>query len=245
MPPARRIIDLIGVGTGELIAVVGAGGKTTLVERLGAELAADGRRVVMTTTTKMGSDQAGDAQLRADPRTVVVEPGTPVLLLAGIDGHKAIGFDGAQIDALFAAHHVDDVVVEADGARRRSLKAPERYEPVVPSSTTCQMAVMGIDAVGGAIGETAHRPHRVAAVLGVDEDAELTPDRCGRLLAHPEGGRKGAPAGARVFGVVTKVTPADLAVVGRIAEAALSGPGLDGVLVLPPPGGAPPTLLHR
>lgn len=245
MPPADRVIDLIGVGPAELIAVVGAGGKTTLVGRLGHELAARGRRVVLTTTTKMGADQAGSAQLHPDPLAVSVEAGRPALLLAGIDGHKALGFDGPAVDALFASGRVDDVMVEADGARRRSIKAPEAYEPVVPSSTTCQIALMGVDAVGGVIADTAHRPHRVAALLGVDEGAVLTPERCGRLLTHAAGGRKGAPAGARVFGAITKVGAGDVAVAEEIAAAALSAPGLDGVLVLPPPGGGRPFVIAR
>ena len=48
---------LLGLGRSELVAFVGAGGKSSLLLGLGAELSVSGSRVVLTTTTKMGTDQ--------------------------------------------------------------------------------------------------------------------------------------------------------------------------------------------
>ena len=44
-----------GIGGGDVVAVVGAGGKTTLVYALAAEARAAGLRVLVTTTTHMGT----------------------------------------------------------------------------------------------------------------------------------------------------------------------------------------------
>ena len=50
---ARRL----GLGARELVAFTGAGGKSTFMLALAAELAGTGKRVLVTTTTKMGRDQ--------------------------------------------------------------------------------------------------------------------------------------------------------------------------------------------
>ena len=50
-----------------------------------------------------------------------------------------------ECDAWF--EHVDHVIIEADGSRRRPFKAPADYEPVVPSTTTTMVSVIGADAL--------------------------------------------------------------------------------------------------
>ena len=52
--------DRFGLGSRELVAFVGAGGKTTTLQLLSNELAADGARVVLTTTTKMSESQISE-----------------------------------------------------------------------------------------------------------------------------------------------------------------------------------------
>ena len=49
------LLGPLGLRSPEVVAVVGAGGKTTLVYRLAAEARALGRRVLVTTTTHMGT----------------------------------------------------------------------------------------------------------------------------------------------------------------------------------------------
>ena len=45
--------DALGVGPGEVVAFIGAGGKTTAIYRVAADLAARGLKVIVTTTTKI------------------------------------------------------------------------------------------------------------------------------------------------------------------------------------------------
>ena len=47
------LMDLLALRGGGVISIVGAGGKTTLMERLASEILAGGETVLVTTTTKI------------------------------------------------------------------------------------------------------------------------------------------------------------------------------------------------
>ncbi len=198
----------------ELVALVGGGGKTTLLMRLGAELASRGRRVLLTTTTKMGRDEVANLPAvcrEADPATVraaLAAPG-PLLLVTGDDGHKATGPPPEVVDRLFAETQADYVIVEADGSRRLPLKAPGPHEPVIPATATLVVVMMGVEAVGRTISEAAHRAEVAARLIGADPGDRLSAQDCAAVLAHPEGGIKGAPEGARVVVALTGVRGMD------------------------------------
>jgi len=213
-------VEQFEVGRRELVSFVGAGGKTTLLLGLGAELAPTAG-VVMTTTTKMGADQLPDWATVCRTTAEVADAlggDDPVFVVAGVDGEKVIGVDPGYADDLFAAAGVDYVLVEADGARRRSLKAPAIHEPVIPQTTTIVVAIAGLDAIGGRIGDVTHRPERVAALTGRTLDDLVTPTDIARIMGHPEGGLRNAPDGSRVVVALTKVgTEPDPGVVSEIA----------------------------
>ena len=57
-----------------------------------------------------------------------------------LDSGKVKGISPERADALFQGLDVDDVIVEADGAAGRPVKAPATHEPVVPSSATLVIA---------------------------------------------------------------------------------------------------------
>jgi probable selenium-dependent hydroxylase accessory protein YqeC len=99
------------------------------------------------------------------------------------------------------------VLVEADGSRGLPFKAPADHEPVIPSSATLVVVVVGIDALGRPIGETAHRAERVLALTGRSVDDPVTPEDIVAVVAHPDGGRKNVPYGARLALALTKVEP--------------------------------------
>lgn len=205
----------------DIIAAVGAGGKTTLLQRLAAELAAPGAFVVFTTTTAIW-EPAGQAavETRTDDLLAAVStlmrPGQVVTvacerrLVAEIPGGalhtKLTGVSPDVVQRLAGMVGVDYVLVEADGARGLSLKAPAAHEPVIPPATTHVLAIAGIEALGEPLtGEIAHRPELIAALLGVDLGTPLTPRHIALLLAHPQGGRKGVPDGAHFYPFINKV----------------------------------------
>lgn len=202
------LVERFGIGL-DLVALVGGGGKSTLALTIGRELADTQRAVVITTTTKMGADQIPPwTRLCRDVAEAIeaIASGTPAFLVGSIEGPKVIGIEPGVASRIFSEHRVP-VIVEADGARRRPFKAPGPHEPVIPVNATIVVVVAGADALDRPIGESCHRPERVAALTGRDTDALLRPEDVVTVVTSPDGGRKGVPAAARLVFALTKVGP--------------------------------------
>lgn len=203
-----EVVEALLLGPHELVSIVGAGGKTTLTFAIANQLR--GHRVV-TTTTKMGRDQYGDAPVLVGPtdqelaKTLEVNP--VVQVWGGVDSHKAIGCNPDDVGRWFDL--ADHVVVESDGARRRPFKAPRVFEPPVPGRTTTAIAVIGADALGRVIADRCHRPLRVAAVAECSPWERLSPEIAARVLTSERGTRKNIPTGARFVVAINKVRPDD------------------------------------
>lgn len=219
---------------GHLVAIVGGGGKSSLMFAL-AESLPD--RVIMSTTTRIFAAQmkaapavlfTGD-QLTGDrPETVnlrrandwpelerrLAEHGR-CLVVGRVSGDKASGVPADLPGRLLARPDVDYVVVEADGSRMRPCKAPAEHEPVIPPESTLVVPTAGIDALSGPIAEVAHRPERVADLTGLGIDERLTPKTLAQLLIDPFGGLKAIPAAARVVPLLNKVESQEELVAAR------------------------------
>jgi len=210
----------LGLADHELVSIVGAGGKSTILFALGRELDAAGARVILTTTTRVGENQPGEPICwSAEPAVVdtALGQGHPVFVAAHRDPGKIVGPSPAAVDLLFERTGADYVVVEADGAAGMAIKAPADHEPVIPSASTTVVVVASITAVGRPISAVAHRPERVADLVGTHPGDLLTLDGVAAVLLHPAGGLKGVPEGARVVMVTTGVTPATEGLAGALA----------------------------
>jgi len=208
-PVTQRLVNLLGIEDRDVVAFVGGGGKSTLILGVGRELAAAGKPVVMATTTKMGVDQIPQwAEVCEDVAAVrhALEEGKPSYLLKRAEGAKVIGADPSLIDEV-AATTAATIVVESDGSRGRPFKAPDDHEPVIPTSATLVVVVVGGDAIGRPIDEACHRPERVLALTGAEPPGLVTPEHIAAVAAHSAGGRKNVPPTARLRLGVTKVGP--------------------------------------
>ena len=167
------LAKLLGIRPG-VTAVIGGGGKTTLLRTLGEELAAGGKHVLLCTTTKIlpfpGLPCARTGEeleaLRREHRLLCA--GTPV---PGTEKLTAPEPPMAELAARFGY-----VLVEADGAARRPLKAHAPHEPVIPAEANQTICVVGASGFGQPIADAAHRPERYAALAGAAETAEATPE---------------------------------------------------------------------
>ncbi len=166
-----RLWERLGVAPG-ITAVIGSGGKTTLLEALGRELAKEGHHVLLCTTTKMYSFPGlpcarSSAELEALRQTrPLLCAGTPV---------KGTGKLTAP-DQPFRdlQNRFDYVLAEADGAAGRPLKAHASWEPVIPPETGTLIHVLGASGFGRPIAEAVHRPELYARLAGVPEAAPAT-----------------------------------------------------------------------
>lgn len=207
------LLGLLGVIRGDVVSVAGAGGKTTLVYRLAAEARAAGLRVLVTTTTHMGTLPEATTgpvfiDAGADPEPglegALRSQGLATLLGRRIRADKLEGIPPERVDRL--ARCADLVLVEADGARGRSLKVPASHEPVVPHSTTLFLVVAALDVLGAPLSdERVHRVELLAAATGrfpgqvVDEATVVA------ALCHEGGYPSRVPSGARAGVFLNKV----------------------------------------
>jgi molybdenum cofactor cytidylyltransferase len=215
--------------------------------RLAQELAAIGGGVITTTTTRLGATQMAlaPAHLRLDlpgflPRQreallAQLETHRHVLVVGGVEEalDKAAGIDLGLIPILAQLPGVSAVLVEADGARERPFKAPAAYEPQIPLETTLAVPVMGADALNQPLrAPWAHRVELICALTGAREGDLITPELAAQVLAHPQGGRKNVPPGARVIPLINKVeTEAQRAWANEIAHQLLRAPGSEAVMI--------------
>ena len=233
----------LAVGDRELISIVGAGGKSTVLFTLGRELAESDAQVILTTTTKMARDQVTEpACWTADPIQVdpEVASGRPLFVAVGTVPGKVTGPSREEVDRLFTETTADYVIVEADGARSMSVKAPAEHEPVIPSRSTLVVVVVGIDAVGRPLSAVAHRPECIEAITGLPPGAIVAVPDIAAILLHPDGGLKSVPDTARIAIVITKVTPSTASVAGDLRASVACDPRIDEVITLPETRGSDP-----
>lgn len=163
-------------------AVIGGGGKTTLLRVLGEELAAAGHRVILCTTTKiypfpglLNLNCSGGEELdRALAGTPLLCVGTPVPATGKL---TAPALPMARLAEL-----ADYVLVEADGAAGRPMKAHAPHEPVIPRGADQVICVVGASGFGQPVAQAAHRPELYARLAGIAEDAPVTPAAAAAVL---------------------------------------------------------------
>ena len=188
------------IGRG-ITAIVGGGGKTTLMEGLAGILSRSGT-VVVTTSTHI-FPPAG-IRTASDPERIREILECDGICCAGKEepGSGKLTAPAASFAEL--EQMAGYVLVEADGAKRLPLKAPGDREPVIPPGTGMVIAVAGLDGIGKRIRETCFRPERYAAAAGRKEEDPVRPEDAAAVLASREGQRKGLPDGAEFAVILNK-----------------------------------------
>ncbi len=181
--PGRPLVEAFGLdaalaaralrgsdGPAFVVALVGAGGKTSIAHALADELASRRLRVVITTTTKMSLELALITDVvEALGRLASLQFGGVVVAGEPVGGEK---FGGFGPDGLAALRSTCDVlIIEADGSRRLPIKVPGEYEPVVPPETDLLLVVTGLTSLGRPLGEACCRAELAPQAVG----AELQP----------------------------------------------------------------------
>ena len=199
----------------EVVALVGAGGKTSAMFTLARELGRRGCKVVVTTTTHILLPQTREGEgllieeelqsLVGALRLAFLKSNVMVAGRAKKDG-KLAGIDAQWVPSFSEMEEVDYILVEADGAAGRAFKAPLSHEPVIPPNSTLVVPVVGIDIVGKPLtSQWVHRPQQVTQLTGLPPGATVTPKAIAQVMLHAEGSTKGAPPGGRTIPVINKV----------------------------------------
>ncbi len=171
----KELRELLGVTRG-VTAVIGSGGKTSLLYRLAEELRPCGTVLLATTTHIMRPPQYPFAETATQLRAALAAEGAACAGSYTPEGKlTAPAFDGWEQAA-------DFVLVEADGSKRLPAKAHEAWEPVLPPQRRRTICVLGASAFGQPIRQAAHRPALFAQLAGVPWSAAITPEMAARVI---------------------------------------------------------------
>lgn len=207
------IKEALNIKHKDIVSLIGAGGKTTIMFSLGKELSCEGKKVITTTTTKiypplpeesslllLGSEEEILKEFRTKTEkdiTVAIEK---------LDNGKLRGISPDFVEVLSHMEEIDCIIVEADGSQGRPLKAPSLYEPVIPSCSTLVVTVIGVEAVGSSLDEGhVFRWQIFSQLTGLCHGDRLDARSIAVSLFHKDGLLRDCPKTARVVPFINKV----------------------------------------
>ena len=191
------------------VSIVGSGGKTTLIKQLAEELAGP---VLCATSTKLGIEQAtyfdqhivwkedeNAPDLFAElPKSSLISSG-----FTGDSNHQRINnLTEEQFDTLhqICLEKQLPLIIEADGAKCKSLKAPAAWEPVIPAFTDLVVVVVGLrDLMKPLSEDLVFRSELFSKISYLTMGEPIDIDAICRYLKDPLGGLKGVPNEAKTF----------------------------------------------
>ena len=201
----EKLFELLKIEKG-ITAIIGAGGKTTLMLALAKELAELGK-VIVSTSTKIFEPEVCNTLLNPSAKEIIEALSREKIICVGsrveiensaklstvlvatenftkpskVSAAAESSAEGKKISApslsfVELSKLADYVLVEADGSRQLPTKAHANYEPVIPEGTTQKIYVIGIDGVGKKISRACHRPELFCKLTGCELEDLLTSD---------------------------------------------------------------------
>ena len=168
---------LLGLRPG-VTAVIGSGGKTSLLRRLAEELPGT---VLLCTTT----------HIRPFEEYPLLTAPTPEDIRKALTAHRVLclgtpcengKLTAPSLSVETLATLADYVLVEADGSRQLPLKAHAAHEPVIPAVSRQVICVVGASGFGKPIRESVHRPEQFCALTGAAASDPVTPEQAAKAI---------------------------------------------------------------
>jgi probable selenium-dependent hydroxylase accessory protein YqeC len=208
-----KLYKALGVERGEVVAFVGAGGKSSAILQVVRELKKEGVKLLVTPTTKMFVSEAKRVgqiltsedrdELRREAAEVLSVEGAVVVGSSILSKGRIGGVEPAWVPALSLEDGV--TLVEADGSRRRPLKGTAEHEPFLPDGATLVVAVGGTSALGEPLEEErVHRPEVFSELTGISPGHTINAEAFARALLA---GLRSVPDGARRAALLANVEP--------------------------------------
>jgi probable selenium-dependent hydroxylase accessory protein YqeC len=218
--PIQQLSTFLNIRPSQCVSIMGAGGKSTLMNRLADELIVLGRTVVLSSTTNYHRPTTLQSEQILLTRNIPDWPerlGTLArrwnrLLVLHHDLGDAMvkGIDVAAVHQIHEQVPEAIVIVKTDGARKRWFKAPNSSEPVIPPWSQLCITVVNREILGQPLTEAlVHRPERVADLTGLRVGDPITPQTVARVLTHPDTYAPKIPAGAQRIIYISHVRTLD------------------------------------
>ncbi|MDF2672894.1 MAG: yqeC [Clostridiales bacterium] len=191
-----RLNKLLDLNSWDLVSIVGAGGKTSLMFTLAEELRKE-YKLLVTTTTKIFVPEKkqydyiaigleGFVEIKCSNKKGIYVYGDFIN-----DEGKLLGISLQSLNEKFSCF--DYTLVEADGSKGKPIKGWNKTEPVISNYTTKTIGVLSIEAIGKEINE--NNVHRVSEFLNITnaaEDGLISIENIISLIFHSKGLFKGS-----------------------------------------------------
>lgn len=203
-----------------IISIVGAGGKTTALFQLARQLLELKPRVLVTATSHLGNwqTQFADHHIIVDEKSDIQLPFAGIILITGkIENERTTPISQRVLSWLREISKADKIplLIEADGSRQRSLKAPADHEPPIPDFTEMVLYVSGLSALGKPlIEENVHRVEIFSQITERGIGESITTQDLLKILTHPKGGLKNVPVNAKRVAVLNQADTPELQSIG-------------------------------
>ncbi len=185
------LIKFLNILPKDIVSIVGAGGKTSLLFTLSQNLSNKGK-VLTTTTTKIYKPNKSDFSNiftldEINNESIDInEEGAYVIGRHINSENKMVGLNKNQIDKL--TPHFNYIFIEADGSKGKSLKGWKNNEPVVYEKTTKTIGVLDVKTVGIKINEgNIHGMDKFIEITKSHINEEVKIKHLANLILHKEG----------------------------------------------------------
>jgi molybdenum cofactor cytidylyltransferase len=225
---------------GDVVSLIGAGGKTSLMVALGYELAEMGWRVLAMTSVQTNAHQMDlmPTALKADAGAQKISNALSqsrfVFLYQSVVGDTLYGLGREAISRLPDTIDSDVILVEADTANGLSLKAPLPHEPNIPQETSLVIPVASTAVLGHPLDhQRVYNLETIVEKYGFVENSRIKGAWLAQILRDEELGLKGVPEGVRVVPFLNQ-TPTRNHARGRariVARLILKSPRFHGVVI--------------
>ncbi|MDR1800721.1 MAG: putative selenium-dependent hydroxylase accessory protein YqeC [Lachnospiraceae bacterium] len=170
---SQVLTQYLGIKKGDVIAVVGSGGKTSLIEKLANERKEiNGSKILISPTTRIMMPESG---------TVILSDWQDYMPAAGISYFGTINGEDGKLHAIpqdvlrVVVQGFDLSLLEADGSRNLPWKGWDYTDPVIPAGTTMTLGVISAKGIGlSATEENVFRLREFLETTGLREGDKIT-----------------------------------------------------------------------
>lgn len=182
----KNLCDLINLKNGDIVSVVGSGGKTTFIYNLSKELSKE--KVIITTSTKMFIPKEEDGFnfiYLNESKEINFKKGINFLIGEIVSENKChtdINFIDKDL------YGFDYLLIESDGSKRKPLKGWNESEPVISKRTSKTIGIIPIDIIGKiATKDIIHRIEKFSKISSISEGDEITLEAIANVISNKDG----------------------------------------------------------
>lgn len=185
------LTKLLNLQKGDIVSIIGAGGKTSLMFALAQELRKD-YKVLVTTTTKIFVPEKHQYDFMAigmeNLKNISCSSSNGIYVFGDSvsEEGKIVAIDKEILDT--QRPFFDFILYEADGSKCKPIKGWNKSEPVISIKTTKTIGVLSIESIGKVINDdNVHRVNEFLNITDAKENEIITMENMLSVIFHPDG----------------------------------------------------------